>query len=215
MNEDASALASTTELFATLLARNGPPPRWRRPATFATLIRFILEQQVSLASAQAAFAKLDAAIGEPAPAPFLDLDDPQLREIGFSRQKAGYVRGIADLILADELDLDWVVGSGDEGSAALLRIRGIGPWTVACFDLFVSGRRDVWPTGDRALYVSLSRNLGCEGVMSKQACDEMAAHWSPYRSTAAMMLWHDYLGGSGYELEPGAGFLDDTGMVSE
>ncbi|NHZ71028.1 MAG: DNA-3-methyladenine glycosylase 2 family protein [Proteobacteria bacterium] len=215
MSEDARALAHQTELFATLLARNGPPPRWRRPATFATLIRFILEQQVSLASAQAAYSKLELAIGEPAPERFLELDDARLRTIGFSRQKASYVRGIAELILADMLDLEGVVDAGGEGSAALLEIRGIGPWTVACFDLFVSGRTDIWPTGDRALYVSLSRNLGHDGVMSKELCDQMATRWKPYRSTAAMMLWHDYLGGRAYELDPAAGFVSDTGMVSE
>jgi len=212
--DNLSGLCAKNVLFAELLARNGPPPAWRRPATFGTLIRFILEQQVSLASARAAFDKLEAAIGMPNPVTFLELDDAELRAIGFSRQKAGYVRGIAERILAGELDLERIVDEGDAGSAELLAVRGIGPWTVACFELFVAGRPDVWPTGDRALYVSLSRNLGHEHVLAKEECDGIAARWSPYRSTAALMLWHDYLGGRSYVLEAGAGFLIDTGNVS-
>jgi len=170
---------------------------------------------VSLVSAQAAFNKLELAIGSPDPPALLELDDAELRSIGFSRQKAAYVRGIADLILSGDLDLDRVVSEGDLGSAELLAVRGIGPWTVACFELFVAGRPDVWPTGDRALYVSLSRNLGHEHVLSKDECDGIAARWSPYRSTAARMLWHDYLGGRSYVPDPDAGFLVDTGNVSE
>ncbi|GMQ98601.1 MAG: DNA-3-methyladenine glycosylase [Acidimicrobiia bacterium] len=212
--DNVSGLCAQDELFDKLLSRNGPPPVWRRPPTFGTLVRFILEQQVSLASAQAAYDKLEAAIGDANPVSFLELDDAELRAIGFSRQKAGYVRGIAGQILAGDLDLDRIVGGGDVGSAELLAVRGIGPWTVACFELFVAGRPDVWPTGDRALYVSLSRNLGHEHVLAKKECDGIAARWSPYRSTAARMLWHDYLGGRRYVFDTRAGFLVDTGNVS-
>jgi len=210
-----SALSSQNQIFANLLRRNGPPPAWRRPATFSTLIRFVLEQQVSLASAQAAFKKLHDVIGEPEPQALLDLDDAELRAVGFSHQKAGYVRGIAHLMLSGELDLERIVAAGDRGSEELLAVRGIGPWTTACFMLFVSGRPDVWPTGDRALYVSLSRTLGHDHVLDTAVCDEIAEGWSPHRSTAAKMLWHDYLGGRRYEIAHGTGFLDDTGMVSE
>jgi len=213
--DNVSGLCARDELFGKLLSRNGPPPQWRRPATFGTLVRFILEQQVSLASAQAAFDRLEEAIGDANPVAFLELDDAELRAIGFSRQKAGYVRGIATQILSGDLDLDRIVGGGDVGRAELLAVRGIGPWTVACFELFVAGRPDVWPTGDRALYVSLSRNLGHEHVLAMEECDGIAARWSPYRSTAARMLWHDYLGGRSYVQNPGAGFLIDTGNVSE
>ena len=83
----------------------------------------------------------------------------------------------------------------------------IGPWTSACYRLFVMGEPDVWPTGDRALYVSLARNLGYAHVPSRELSDEIAARWTPHRSAAARMLWHDYLGGRVYTVSPDAGFI--------
>ncbi len=212
--DDASALAQRHGLFAELLERNGVPPSWRRPATFGTLIRLVLEQQVSLASASAAYARLITRIGGPEPVVFLELSDDELREVGFSRQKTRYTREIAKRMLNGSLDLDRVIAAGTEGKEELLSVTGIGPWTAACFELFVSGHRDVWPSGDRALYVSMSRNLGYDEVPTKLACDEIASAWTPYRSVAARMLWHDYLGGASYVVGTNAGFLDDAGMVS-
>jgi DNA-3-methyladenine glycosylase II len=201
-------------VFDALLTRNGEPPSWSRPATFGTLVRLILEQQVSLASASAAYGRLEESIGEPLPAPFLELSDDELRAIGFSRQKTRYTRGIAHRMLDGSLDLDRVVAAGEAGSDELLAITGIGPWTVACFEIFVARRADRWPTGDRALYVSMTRNLGLAEVPDRATCDSIAAEWAPYRSTAARMLWHDYLGGARYVVDPNAGFIDDGGMVS-
>ncbi len=212
--DDAGSLASSHAVFAGLLERNGAPPQWRRPASFGTLVRLVLEQQVSLASAKAAYLGLVDRIGEPAPESLLDLTDDELRTIGFSRQKRRYARGIAERLIAGSLDLDRVVGDGDEGRDELLAVPGIGPWTVACIELFVAGRPDVWPTGDRALYVSMARNLCLDSVPDRATGDAIAARWLPYRSTAARMLWHDYLGGSAYVPDPDAGFIDETGMVS-
>lgn len=212
--DDAGSLASSHVVFAGLLARNGPPPQWRRPASFGTLVRLVLEQQVSLASARAAYLRLIARIGEPAPEALLALTDDELRTIGFSRQKKRYARGIAERLIDGSLDLERVVGDGEEGRDELLAVPGIGPWTVACFELFVAGRPDVWPTGDRALYVSMARNLCFDAVPDATRGDAIAAHWLPYRSTAARMLWHDYLGGSTYVQGSDAGFVDETGIVS-
>jgi len=177
-------------------------------------VRLVLEQQVSLASASAAYARLKERIGEPLPAPFLDLDDGELRNIGFSRQKTRYTREIARRMLNGSLDLDRVVAAGDDGRDELLSVTGVGPWTVACFEIFVARLADRWPTGDRALYVSMTRNLGLDEVPDKETCDSIAATWAPYRSMAARMLWHDYLGGTAYVVDPNAGFVDDGGMVS-
>lgn len=207
-------LAERHELFAALLERNGAPPAWRRPASFGTLVRLVLEQQVSLASARAAYLRLVDRIGEPTPEIFLDLTDAELRTIGFSRQKAQYGRGIAERLINESLDLDRIVADGDGGRDELLAVPGIGPWTVACFELFVAGRPDIWPVGDRALYVSMTRNLGLGEVPDRATCDAIASQWAPFRSTAARMLWHDYLGGSSYVPDPEAGFIGETGMVS-
>ncbi|GMQ94189.1 MAG: DNA-3-methyladenine glycosylase [Acidimicrobiia bacterium] len=211
---DVERLSSSHELFKRLLQRNGVPPLWWRPASVETLVRFILEQQVSLASANAAFNRLEVRLnGVTAEGVFSSTDD-ELKADGFSRQKAGYVRGIAEEILAGELDIPALARDGDKARERLLGINGIGPWTAACFALFVSGDRDAWPTGDRALYVSMARNLELADVPTRHDGDRIASEWSPLRSAAAKMLWHDYLGGTAYVPRTDAGFSDGTGKVS-
>jgi DNA-3-methyladenine glycosylase II len=207
-------LAAADPVFATLLDANGIPPPWRRPASFGTLVRLVLEQQVSLASAQAAYLRLVERIGEPDPAALLTLSDEDLKSIGFSRQKIRYARGIAVRLIDGSLDLERVGASGDVGRTELLSVTGIGPWTTACYFLFVVGETDIWPSGDRALYVSMARNLSLDAVPDAVTGDLIAQRWSPYRSTAARMLWHDYLGGREYVLDRDAGFVDETGIVS-
>ncbi len=189
-------LAEIEPAFADLRDWNGIPPLWERDPGFATLVRFILEQQVSLASADAAYARLDEAIDEVSPDEFLTLGDERLRDIGFSRQKAGYARGLADGLVEGSIALDgFGAQPDDEVTAALEAIRGIGPWTASCYLLFVLRRPDAWPSGDRALYVSMANVFDLGEVPEREAADAFAANWSPYRAVAARMLWHDYLGG--------------------
>lgn len=213
MNSDASALANGFEIFDALLERNGPPPLWRRDPSYATLVRFILEQQVSLASARAAFERLEERLGDVTPEALLRSSDEELKADGFSRQKMGYVRGIAEIVVDGSFDPADLQDSAQDVRERLLAIRGIGPWTASCFLLFVCGKRDIWPTGDRALYVSLAKNLGLLDVPSRERCDAMAEAWSPWRSTAAKMLWYDYLGGRTYVPPRGMGFIGGTGKV--
>jgi len=210
---DVKLLSSSHELFEGLFQRNGLPPLWRRPASFETLVRFILEQQVSLASANAAFNRLEGRLNGVTAEGVLSSTDDELKGDGFSRQKAGYVRGIAEDVLAGELDIPALARGGDQSMERLLGIRGVGPWTAACFALFVSGDRDAWPTGDRALYVSMARNLELVDVPTRYDGDRIASGWSPVRSVAARMLWHDYLGGTAYVPRTDAGFIDGTGKV--
>ena len=210
---DVEALASQNELFATLLIRNGPPPLWRREASFETLVRFILEQQVSLASANAAFKRLNQRIGGVDPERVLASSDADMKSDGFSRQKTGYVRGIAQLMVEGTFDPSKLPSEPEAARKQLLEIKGIGPWTASCFLLFVSGDRDAWPTGDRALYVSMAKNLAMDDVPDREVGDAIASAWSPWRATAARMLWHDYLGGRSHIPNPDAGFIASTGMV--
>ncbi len=213
MAADAEALAAGHHLFSTLYRRNGLPPLWRREPSFETLVRFILEQQVSLASANAAYLRVESRLNGLTPKGVLASTDAEMKNDGFSRQKTGYVRGIADQIMSGELDPTALVGDPDEVMVRLLAIRGIGPWTASCFLLFVSGDRDIWPTGDRALYVSIARNLNMEDVPDRESGDRIASAWAPHRSTAARMLWHDYLGGRAYVPRADEGFVEGTGKV--
>ena len=192
--EGVAALASTDERLGRLQDRNGVPPLWRRPGGFATLVKIVLEQQVSLDSAAAAYANLEQAIGTVEPAAFLTLDDVELKRIGFSRQKAGYCRGIANQCLSGELDLGELGDmTDDKARSRLTAVRGIGPWTADVYLLFALRRPDVWPKGDRALVVSMAESLPLDEVPDYEQAGELAAAWRPWRSVAARMLWHAYL----------------------
>lgn len=182
-----------------LVQRNGIPPLWKRPEGFPTLVKMILEQQVSLASAAAAYRKLEMAIGSVEPAGFLSLDDAQLLAMGFSRQKASYCRGLAAGLLDGSIVLDGLADMTDEDARrVLVAVRGIGPWTADVYLMFALGRPDVWPPGDRALLVALGTLLGRDPLPSAEAVD-YAQRWSPWRSVAARLLWHEYLGGESPE----------------
>lgn len=204
---DADRLAERDPLFAELLARNGPPPAWRREPSFGTLVRLILEQQVSLSSAAAAYRRLETRVGPVGPEAVLASSDGDLRKDGFSRQKTSYVRGLASRVVEGTLSFEDIASRPDSAAASLAEVKGIGPWTIACFQIFALGLPDIWPTGDRALYVSLGRNLDLPSVPDKPTADAMAEAWAPYRSAAARMLWYDYLGGRDHVADPSAGFL--------
>ena len=186
-------LVADHPLLAAVVDRYGLPPLWRRPPGFATLVLFILEQQVSLASARTAFDRLQAVIGEVHPDRFLTLSAAELRAVGFSRQKAGYATGLAAGLADGSITLPADGVDEDEARQALLAIRGVGPWTADCYLLFVLGRSDVWPTGDRALQVAMRTVLELPAVPTATEADEIAEVWRPWRAVAARILWHDYL----------------------
>jgi DNA-3-methyladenine glycosylase II len=173
----------------------GPPPLWAREPGFATLVHIILEQQVSLASARAAFDRLLAAASPLGPESFLALDDATLRGVGFSRQKAAYVRHLSRSVLEGEMNLDALARMDDDAvRAELSKLKGVGPWTAEIYLLMALRRPDAWPVGDLALA------LAAQGVKRLHArptpCElaELGESWRPWRAVAARLLWHYYLG---------------------
>ena len=191
-------LAARDEDLAAIVARYGPPPLWDREPGFPTLIQLILEQQVSLASAQAAFDRLGGAADPLTPARFLELTDAELLAIGFSRQKARYGRALAAAIGSGALDLGALEVLDDESvQRSLQAVPGIGPWTSTIYLLMVLGRPDVWPVGDIALAASVGdvKGLGRRPDATEMA--ELGEAWRPWRSVAARLFWHDYLGRRG------------------
>jgi DNA-3-methyladenine glycosylase II len=189
----ARQLAASDAALAASLDRFGPPPLWAREPSYATLVHLILEQQVSLASAQAAFDKLAAEICPVEPRGFLELDDIQLRAIGFSRQKAGYARDLA-VALMDGFDLDGLATmSDDDVRARLVELRGIGRWTADVYLTMCLLRPDVWPHGDQALATAAMEVTGSRQRPSFAQLGVMAERWRPYRAVAARILWHHYL----------------------
>lgn len=200
LDRGVNTLIRSDSALAVLHARNGRPPLWARPLSFASLVLFILEQQVSLASARAALVRLHRAMGQIEAGSFLAISPEDLRAIGFSRQKASYCRGIAEGIGDGEIDLAAIASLGDaDARQALITIRGVGPWTADVVLLFCLGRADAWPTGDRALQLAMSRTLDLPEVPDPRQTDAIAERWRPYRGVAAFLLWHDYLGGRAYQ----------------
>jgi DNA-3-methyladenine glycosylase II len=200
-----SSLASAIEELvdrdadlAGIVHRFGPPPLWDREPGFPTLLHIVLEQQVSLASARAAFDRLRAAADPLTPSRFLELSDAELLAIGFSRQKARYGRALATAVDSGALDLGSLGRlEDDDVHRALQAVPGIGPWTSTIYLLMVLGRPDAWPVGDIALAESVGE---VKGLGRRPPASEMAAlgeAWRPWRSVAARLFWHDYLGRRG------------------
>ena len=188
------ALTRVDPDLAAVVEKHGRPPLWARRPGFATLVHIILEQQVSLASARAAYDRLLAAVSPLEPAGFLELDDGELLAIGFSRQKADYCRGLAQAIEEGRLDLAALSGAAPaEARRELLALRGVGPWTADIYLLMVLGHRDVWPVGDLALAKAMRSVKGLAETPRAEDQLRVAEPWRPWRSVAARLLWHHYL----------------------
>lgn len=180
--------------LAAVIRKWGKPPFWTHSLGFPGIVLAILSQQVSLESAQAAFSKLESTIGVVSPQDFLTLDDVKLREIGFSHQKASYVRGIARSTISGDLDFQTFHGLDDDRvREELLQVRGIGKWTADTYLLFAMRRPDVWPSGDLALAKSIQEVKGLATLPGFDEMDEIAERWRPWRAVAARILWHNYL----------------------
>ncbi len=190
----ARAVARVDRDLAGVLQRHGTPPRWGREPGFATLVQIILEQQVSLASGRAAFARVLAVAGEMTPERIARLSEGQLRGAGLTRQKAAYVRGLARSISLGEFDLDAVALMNDEEAhAELVKLKGVGPWSADIYLLMALGRRDVWPRHDLALASAMRDLKRLRSLPTPERQLEIAEAWRPWRAVAARLMWHHYL----------------------
>jgi DNA-3-methyladenine glycosylase II len=161
---------------------------------FPTLIHLILQQQVSLASARAAFDRLLAEVSPLTPERFLELKDGQIKSIGFSRQKTEYGRILARALVEGQLDL-LTLETMEDGAvrAALVQLKGIGPWTADIYLLMALRRPDIWPNGDLALAIAVQRLKGLATRPTPEELEAIGEEWRPWRAVAARMLWHFYL----------------------
>lgn len=177
-----------------VLSAYGPPPMWVREPGFRTLVQIILEQQVSLASARAAFNRLLQAVPVLTPAEFLKLDSENLKQIGFSRQKTRYCRNVACAVTEGSLCLEGLPGLDDDRvRAELVRITGIGRWTADIYLMMALRRPDIWPVGDLAL-AAAAREVKRLGTRpSVKELEALGESWKPWRAVAARVLWHHYL----------------------
>ena len=172
----------------------GPPPMWAREPGFATLMLFILEQQVSLSSARATYDRLLAAVSPLTPEGFFKLDDASLKAIGFSRQKTAYSRNLARAVAEGSLNVDGLESMGDPvARSELMKIKGIGPWTADVYLLMALRRPDIWPKGDLALVVAAQKIKGLASRPTPEEFEAIGSPWKPWRAVAARLLWHYYL----------------------
>jgi len=177
-----------------IVTKYGPPPLWEKEPGFHTLIHIVLEQQVSLASAKAAYDRLEKAADPLTPKNFLGLSDEELKEIGFSRQKTRYGRELANAVVDGSLDLPGLGELEDEeAKKQLMRVKGIGPWTADVYLLMALGRPDIWPKGDLALEVAIQQVKRWTRRPSQEEAAAASNEWKPWRSVAARLLWHFYL----------------------
>jgi DNA-3-methyladenine glycosylase II len=187
-------LAAKDAVLKNIIRQHGYPPFWNRPATFASLILFILEQQVSLASAKAAFDKLQEKIGTVTPSKILLLSDAELKACYFSRQKTVYARCLAEAIIIKQVNLKKLAAaSDDEVRSTLTQVKGIGNWTADVYLMMVLQRTDLFPVGDIALINSAKEELQLPKHTGREAVLTIAERWAPYRTIAAFLLWHAYL----------------------
>ena len=192
--EGVRILSSRDPDLASVAARFGPPPLWARPPGFATLVYIILEQQVSLASARAAFSRLSAALSPFTPQAFLTLDDPSLKAIGFSRQKMAYGRILAGAIADGTLDLHALPGLPDAAvRSELTKIKGIGRWSADIYLMEALLRPDIWPTGDLALANAVQRVKRLAAAPAPADLEALGEAYRPWRAVAARVFWHFYL----------------------
>lgn len=188
-------LAAIDPIFAECLRVGGPVVRdFTRPPGFSGLLRIIMEQQLSTLVAVALWGKLTTRLDPMTPEGFLDLDEATLRECGFSRQKIGYARGLAEALLDGRLDLDALAAMEDEEAiAALVTLKGIGRWSAEIYLMTCLDRPDVWPVDDLAIQLGVQRLKGWAERPSRARLIEVAEPWRPCRSLAAKLVWHHYV----------------------
>lgn len=193
LKEGLDTIAGREPRMARALELAGYPEPRIRPTGYATLLRTIVGQQVSVAAAASVWRKLELLLGEGIPSGRLlaaSFDD--LRACGLSRQKQGYVRSLCELVEEGALDFDALPDDDEEAIAELVRIKGIGRWSAEIYLLFAEGRPDIWPAGDLAVQAGIGKILGLEERPKEKAARDLAEAWRPHRGAVAIFTWHCY-----------------------
>ena len=184
-------LRAADTVFAHIIDTYGLPESWERAPGFETLCRIILEQQVSLESAHAAYLKLNERLPTFAPAEILALTDAEMRACYLSRQKTRYLRELSKAVIAGDLNFEKLSAlTVAEVKTELTKIVGIGNWTAEVYLMFCLQSPDIFPAGDVAAVNTVKELTEAE---NKEDAVRIAEKWSPYRTTATYLLWHYYL----------------------
>jgi DNA-3-methyladenine glycosylase II len=190
----ANQLAARDKHLGFILETCGPPPMWSRRPGFSTLIKIILEQQVSLASAASIFARLKKNVVPFHPERMIELGEVHLKSLGLTRQKTAYCLHLAQSLRDKHLNLSQLSRMTDaDAKAVLMELKGIGSWSADIYLLMALRRADIWPASDLALAIAVTKLEQLPYRPDSNQLAEMAEDWRPYRSVAARMLWQFYL----------------------
>ncbi|MBK9734035.1 MAG: DNA-3-methyladenine glycosylase 2 family protein [Saprospiraceae bacterium] len=184
-------LINKDEVFKNIFTKYGAPPEWARPAGFTSLCKIILEQQVSLSSANAHFVKLNNYLACFEPSKILELSDEEMLRCQISRQKSSYLRALSSAIIHGQLVLTSFNSLDDVTiKAQLTSIKGIGQWSADIYMMFCLQSQDIIPLGDIAIINTIKELTPAK---TKEEIVEHSSKWAPYRTLASYFLWHYYL----------------------
>lgn len=187
------ALCGLEPGFARAVERIGYPEPRVRARGYETLLRTIVAQQVSTAAAASVWNRLEALLGGGCPPEALIAQEyDALRACGLSRQKQGYARSLAELVVSGGLDLHRLPEDDEEAISLLVQVKGIGRWSAEIYLLFAEGRPDIWPAGDLAVQIGIGQMLGLDERPGEKPLRARAEGWRPHRSAAALLAWHHY-----------------------
>ncbi len=188
---DLTGLFKADKLFKKIFHEIGAPPVWQREQGFESLCRIILEQQVSLQSAFAHYTSLKNFVEEFSPEKIAALTPEEMRSCNVSRQKAMYIKGLAEAIISGHLNLNALANHDElEIRRQLTSLKGIGTWTADIYLLMCLQKKDIFPLGDIAVIAGAKK---ITGLKTRDEIEIISAQWQPYRSLAACFCWHVYL----------------------
>lgn len=195
LTEHVDALCEIEPRLIESVQRLGYPAPRPRNRGYETLLRTIVGQQVSVAAAASVWNRLEALLGQGCPPEnLLGQEFDVLRACGLSRQKQGYARSLAELVISGGLDLHHLPEDDETAIAMLVQVKGIGRWSAEIYLLFAEGRPDIWPAGDLAVQIAVGQLMGLEARPDERATRALAEKWRPHRSAAALLAWHHYNG---------------------
>jgi DNA-3-methyladenine glycosylase II len=191
MQESIPFLSQKDEVLKTIIADFGLPIIQKREEGFASMCHIILEQQVSIASAKAAYEKLVNLVGKVDPFNISNATDEDLRTCGISRQKTLYLKDLAQRVISKELDFSSLpMKSEQQIRNELIQIKGVGNWSIDVYLMFCMQSQDIIPLGDIAIKNTLVELYNCQSDEDMLA---ISSNWKPFRTLASFIIWHYYL----------------------
>lgn len=191
MKDAIDYLCARDEKLKAIIETHGHPVIQKRAEGFAAMCHIILEQQVSIASAQACYRKLVESFGALLPGIILSASDEALRGCGVSRQKALYMKDLAQKVLSGAIDFSSFTSKTEQQiRAELLAIKGVGNWSAEVYLMFCLQSPDIIPLGDIAIKNTI---IELFGPQSLDGMELLSQNWKPHRTMASYILWHHYL----------------------